>query len=148
MYRSLQGRYREHILAHNRSEELLSELVPSKDISLSQEAWAKREGKKATKSKYFSDPHTAPAPKKKRSAQKDGETPLPRKGSVSDKLKGKNKGKSSLPKQGSVPDKSALKAPESEGLMPFGHVKQLKLLWLLLNMLSTITSSGIENSKL
>ncbi|XP_034566483.1 uncharacterized protein LOC117831745 [Notolabrus celidotus] len=74
MYGSLQGRYREHIMCHNFSEQLLLKPMPPKDITQSQEGWAKRNGTKplTTRSKYFNAPSTLPVPKKAKSTQNTG----------------------------------------------------------------------------
>lgn len=69
MYASLQGRYIEHIIAHNFSERLLLRPIRRKDLTQSQENWAKRDGSKPqnVKSKFYTAPLTVPVPKKKQS---------------------------------------------------------------------------------
>ncbi len=72
MYGSLQGRYREHVMAHNFSERLLLRPISKKDITQSQEGWAKRDGSKpqTAKSKFYTAPSTVPFPKKAKSIKK------------------------------------------------------------------------------
>jgi len=69
MYGSLQGRYREHIMSHNLSEQLLLKTVLPKDITQSKEGWAKKDQRKTNtaRSKYFNAPTTAPVPKRAKS---------------------------------------------------------------------------------
>lgn len=71
MYSSLQGRYREHII----SENILLKPVKMKDISQSEEGWAKRDGAKprAESSKFYSTPTKVPVPKRGKSAQRKDE---------------------------------------------------------------------------
>lgn len=71
MYSSLQGRYREHII----SENILLKPVKMKDISQSEEGWAKRDGAKprAESSKFYSAPTKVPVPKRGKSAQRKDE---------------------------------------------------------------------------
>ena len=73
MYASLQGRYREHILSHNLSEQLLLKHMLPKDINQSQEGWAKRDGAKPQtgSSKFYTAPKTVPVPKRVKSTQQD-----------------------------------------------------------------------------
>ncbi len=59
-------------MAHNFSERLLLRPISKKDITQSQEGWAKRDGSKSqtAKSKYYTAPSTVPFPKKEKSIKK------------------------------------------------------------------------------
>lgn len=72
MYGSLQGRYREHIMAHIFSEHLLLRPISRKDITQSQEGWPKRDGSKpqTANSKFYTPPLTVPIPKKTKATKK------------------------------------------------------------------------------
>ncbi|XP_034072026.1 uncharacterized protein LOC117546053 [Gymnodraco acuticeps] len=75
MYGSLQGRYREHIMAHHLSEQLLLKTLLPKDISQSKEGWAKRDGAKprTSSSKYYTTPDILPVPKRAKLTLNTGE---------------------------------------------------------------------------
>ncbi|XP_041847384.1 uncharacterized protein LOC121643866 isoform X1 [Melanotaenia boesemani] len=75
MYSSLQGRYREHIISNNFTENILLKPVKMKDISQSEEGWAKRNGAKPSgpSSKFYSVPTKVPVPKREKSAQTKGQ---------------------------------------------------------------------------
>ncbi|XP_078024990.1 uncharacterized protein LOC144463675 [Epinephelus lanceolatus] len=74
MYGSLQGRYREHIMSHNFSEQLLLKPMLPKDLTQSQEGWAKRDGAKpqTASSKFYTAPTTIPVPKRAKSTLNTG----------------------------------------------------------------------------
>ncbi len=59
-------------MAHNFSERLLLRPISKKDITQSQEGWAKRDGSKpqTAKSKFYTAPSTVPFPKKEKSIKK------------------------------------------------------------------------------
>ncbi|KAF3837193.1 hypothetical protein F7725_004657 [Dissostichus mawsoni] len=75
MYGSLQGRYREHIMAHHLSEQLLLKTLLPRDISQSKEGWAKRDGVKprTASSKYYTTPDILPVPKRAKLTLNTGE---------------------------------------------------------------------------
>ncbi|KAF3832196.1 hypothetical protein F7725_025861, partial [Dissostichus mawsoni] len=75
MYGSLQGRYREHIMAHHLSEQLLLKPLLPRDISQSKEGWAKRDGAKprTASSKYYTTPDSLPVPKRAKLTLNTGE---------------------------------------------------------------------------
>ncbi|KAF3844719.1 hypothetical protein F7725_007882, partial [Dissostichus mawsoni] len=75
MYGSLQGRYREHIMAHHLSEQLLLKTLLPRDISQSKEGWAKRDGAKprTASSKYYTTPDILPVPKRAKLTLNTGE---------------------------------------------------------------------------
>ncbi|KAF3837194.1 hypothetical protein F7725_004658 [Dissostichus mawsoni] len=75
MYGSLQGRYREHIMAHHLSEQLLLKTLLPRDISQSKEGWAKRDGVKprTASSKYYTTPDILPVPKRAKLTVNTGE---------------------------------------------------------------------------
>jgi len=74
MYGSLQGRYREHIMSHNFSEQLLLKPMLPKDFTQSQEGWAKWDGAKpqTSSSKFYTAPTTIPVPKTPKSTLNTG----------------------------------------------------------------------------
>ncbi|RVE75136.1 hypothetical protein OJAV_G00013560 [Oryzias javanicus] len=66
MHVDLQGRYKEHIINNNFSEELLTANRDSRQIMQAQEGWAKCDDNcrsKKKKSKYFTSPKITPQPK-------------------------------------------------------------------------------------
>ncbi|XP_057186027.1 uncharacterized protein LOC130551974 isoform X2 [Triplophysa rosa] len=69
MHRSMQGRYTEHIIQHNLSQELLLKpLAPMNLLDQSKETWMRKdqERRPVTKSKFFSVPESVPVPQKDR----------------------------------------------------------------------------------
>ncbi|KAA0724108.1 hypothetical protein E1301_Tti019644 [Triplophysa tibetana] len=69
MHRSMQGRYTEHIIQHNLSQELLLKpLAPMNLLDQSKETWMRKdqERRPVTKSKFFSAPESVPVPQKER----------------------------------------------------------------------------------
>lgn len=69
MHRSMQGRYTEHIIQHNLSQELLLKpLAPMNILDQSKETWMRRDQERlpVTKSKFFSVPESVPVPQKER----------------------------------------------------------------------------------
>ncbi|ROJ25348.1 Alpha-(1,3)-fucosyltransferase 4 [Anabarilius grahami] len=67
MHKSLQVRYREHIIKHELPQKLLRQPEAPLNLDQSQETWKKKEECfPSTKSKFFSVPHKIPAPQKMR----------------------------------------------------------------------------------
>ncbi|XP_048017998.1 uncharacterized protein LOC125249699 [Megalobrama amblycephala] len=65
MRKSLQERYREHIIKHELPQKLLCQPEEPLNLDQSQETWKKEECFPSTKSKFFSVPQKVPAPPKK-----------------------------------------------------------------------------------
>lgn len=69
MFRSMQGRYTEHIIQHNLSQELLLKpLAPMNLLDQSKETWMRKDQERfpVSKSKFFSVPESVPVPQKER----------------------------------------------------------------------------------